>query len=172
MSSTTQATFSVWKILGNLLALLAFAVMAGLGIRTIPTNPRVGWFATITFGTMCVVVVVEIIRISGLDQEQAQDQTPDIKSRLSVRPALVYAATLIVTIFLGLTDHFISESFTQSFPRPGVWLGTFLTTLAFYPLREQKEDFPNFTVWAIACALLGVASVVVSYLKDWIEQLL
>jgi hypothetical protein len=69
-------------------------------------------------------------------------------------------------------DHFISESLTQSFPRPGIWLGTFLTTPAFYPLREQKEDFPNFTVWAIVCALLALASVVVSYLKDWIERVL
>jgi uncharacterized membrane protein YoaK (UPF0700 family) len=85
---------------------------------------------------------------------------------------LVYAGTLIATIVFGVTDNFISESFTQSFPRPGVWLGTFLTTLAFYPLREQKENFPNFTVWAIYCALMGMVSVGLSYLKDWGEQLL
>jgi hypothetical protein len=58
MSSTANATFSAWKILANLLALLAFAVMAGLGFRTIPANPRVGWFAAILFGTMCVVVTL------------------------------------------------------------------------------------------------------------------
>jgi hypothetical protein len=159
MSAT--ATFSVWKILGYLLALLAFVVMAGIGIRTIPANPRGGWFATILFATMGVIAVVEIVRICGLDQ----DQIPEIKAQSGIRQALVHAAALIITIFLGVTDNFISESFTQSFPRPGVWLGTFLTTLAFYPLREQKENFPNFTVWTIACALLGVASVVVSYLK-------
>ena len=168
MSSTANATFSVWKILGNLLALLAFALMMGLGIRTIPTNARVGWFAAIVFGAMCVFVIVEIVRICGLDQ----DQVPDVKSQLDIRQPLVYVGAAIVTIFMGVTDHFISEAFTQSFPRPGVWLGTFLTTLAFYPLREQKEDLPNFKIWAIYCALLGVVSVILSYLKDWIEQVL
>jgi len=168
MSSTANATFSAWKVLEYLLGLLAFAVMAGLGIRTIPTNPRVGWFAAILFGTMCVVVVIEIFRICGLDQ----DQTPTVKTRVKIRRALIYAGSLIVTIFLGLTDHFISASFTNSFPRPGIWLGTFLTTLAFYPLREEKEQFPNFTRWTIYCALMGVASVVISYVGDWGEQLL
>lgn len=167
-TTTTTATFSVWKILGNLLALLIFAVLTGFGVRTIPTNPRVGWFASILFGVMCVGVVFEIIRICGLDA----DKIPDVKAQLNVREALVDVGALVVTIVLGVVDNFISQPFTQSFPRPGVWLGTFLTTLAFYPLREQKKDYPNFTVWAIACALMGVVSVGVSYLKDWIEQLL
>ena len=168
MSATARETFSVWNILSNLLSLMAFAVMAGLGIRTIPKDPRVGWVAAILFGTMCVAVVIKIFRICGLDH----DQTADVKARVNIRPALVYTGSVIVTIFLGVTDHFISESFTQSFPRPGVWLGTFLTTLAFYPLREEKEDFPNFTIWAIFCALMGVLSIVISYLEDWVEQLL
>ena len=168
MSSTANATFSVWKILENLTALLAFAVLAGLGIRTIPTNPRVGWFAAILFGTMCVVAVVEIVRICGLDQ----DQTPAVATRVKVRRSLIYAGSVIVTIFLGIADHFISASFTNSFPRPGVWLGTFLTTLAFYPLREQKDDLPNFTIWTMFCALMGALSVVISYLMDWVDQLL
>jgi hypothetical protein len=172
MSST--ANFSIWKILGNLLALLALAVMAGIGIKTIPTNPRVGWFATVLFGTMCVVAVVEIIRICGLDDPKTLDdsKTSEVKAQLSIRQGLVQAGALLVTVFLGVADNFVSESFAKSFPRPGVWLGTFLTTLAFYPLREQKSDFPNFTVWAIACGLLGVVSVILSYLKDWFEQLL
>lgn len=168
MSSTSHATFSVWKILANLLQLLAFAVLMGLGIRTIPANPRVGWFAAILFGTMCVVVVIELVRICGVDQ----DQTPTVQTGVNIRRALIYAGSLIVTIFLGVTDHFISASFTDSFPRPGVWLGTFLTTLAFYPLRDQKQNFPNFTLWTIFCALMGAVSVVVSYLKDSVEQLL
>jgi uncharacterized membrane protein YoaK (UPF0700 family) len=117
---------------------------------------------------MAVATVVEIVRIRGLDQ----NKVPNVKAKSSIRPALVYAGTLIATIVFGVTDNFISESFTQSFPRPGVWLGTFLTTLAFYPLREQKENFPNFTVWAIYCALMGMVSVGLSYLKDWGEQLL
>ena len=48
----------------------------------------------------------------------------------------------------------------------------FLTTLAFYPLHEQKEDFPNLTLWAIFCALLGMVSVGLSYFIDLLEQFL
>jgi len=168
MSSTANATFSVSKVLKTLLGLLAFAVMAGFGIRRIPTNPREGWFAAILFGIMCVVAVIEIVRICGLDQ----DQSPAVATRVRIRRTLIYTGSIIVTLFLGIADHFISESFTNSFPRPGVWLGTFLTNLAFYPLREQKEDLPNFTIWTIYCALTGVLSVAISYLMDWVDRLL
>ena len=166
MSAT--ATFSVWKLLGKLLTLLAFVVMTALGVRSIPRNPRGGWFAAILFGVMSVAAVVEIVRICGLEP----DKVPSVNAKSGIRSALVYAGTLIATIVLGLTDNFISESFTQSFPRPGVWLGTFLTTLAFYPLHEQKEDFPNLTLWAIFCALLGMVSVGLSYFIDLLEQFL
>jgi hypothetical protein len=167
MSSTSAAHFSVAKVLANLFALMAFAVLFGVGVNTIATNPKVGWFATILFGTMSVAAVIEIIRVCGLDQ----DQIPDVKAQLGIRQSLVYSGALLVTLFLGLADHFISNSFSHSFPRPGIWLGTFLTTLAFYPLREQKGDFPNFTIWTLYCALMGVASVVISYLKDWVQQI-
>ncbi len=166
MSAT--ATFSVWRIVSKLLMLLAFVVLTGIGIRTIPGDPRVGWLATILFGTMGVVTVVEIVRICGVEQKQGHA----VKAPLRLRQTLVYAGTLIITLFLGVTDNVISELFTHSFPRPGVWLGTFLTTLVFYPLREQKENYPNFTFWAIYCALLGMMSVGLSYLKDWIERAL
>lgn len=168
MSLTANAHFSVEKILGNLLALLAFTVMAALGIRMIATKPRVGWFATLLFGTMGVLVIVEIVRNCGLDQ----DQSPNVKAQLSIRRLLVKIGTAIVTIFLGVTDGFIAESFSQSFPRPAVWSGTFLTTLAFYPLRKEKDEIPNFKLWSAWCALLGAASVVISYLTDWVKALL
>ena len=76
---------------------------------------------------------------------------------------------ILATLFLGLTDNFISRLFTDSFPRPGVWLGTFVTTLAFYPLRERTHRDLNFKFWIIFCALMGVAGVVLSYVKDWLE---
>ena len=168
MSSTPNAQFSVEKILGNLLALLAFTVLTAVGIRIIPTNPKVGWFATILFGTMSVLVIVEIVRICGLDQ----DQVPDVKEQLNIQRLLVKIGMGIVTIFFGLVESFLAESFSQSFPRLGVWFSTFVTTLAFYPFRQEKEEIPNFQLWAVRCALLGVISVVISYLKDWLETLL
>lgn len=167
-SSTAGAHFSVEKILGSLLALLAFTVMAAIGIKTIATNPRVGWFATILFGTMGVLAIVEIVRICGLDQ----DQVPDVKAQLSIRRLLVKIGTAIVTIFLGLADGLLAASFSQSFPRPGVWFSTFVTTLAFYPFRHEKEEIPNFKFWVVWCAGMGVISVVISYLTDWMDTLL
>lgn len=168
LPSTAKAHFSVEKIVGNLLALLAFTVMAAIGIRIIPTTPKVGWLATILFGTMSVLVIVEIVRICGLDQ----DQIPDVKEQLNIRRPLLKIGMGIVTIFFGLAENFLAESFSQSFPRLGVWFSTFVTTLAFYPFRHEKEEIPNFELWAVRCALLGVISVVISYLKDWLEALL
>src|SRR6185369_15171185 len=98
-----------------------------------------------------------------------QDRAPVVKSQLSIRRALLPVGVTVVTIFLGLTENVISMFFTDSFARPGVWCGTFVTTLAFYPLREREHQQFNFKFWIIFCALMGVISVGLSYLKDWLE---
>lgn len=142
--------------------LLMFTLLTGLGIVLIPKHPRTGWGCTILFGTMCVLTVIDLVRQCGLDQ----DKVPDVKSQLSIRRALVPVGVTFVTLFLGLAENLISMLFTDSFARVGVWLGTFVTTLAFYPLREQKDL--NFKIWIVFCALMGVASVALSYVKDWL----
>lgn len=168
MSAPAKDQFDIGKILGYLFALLIFALLAGIGLRLIPKNPKVGWFSLVLFGTMCVLTVVEIVRICGLDQ----DQVPEVRSQLNLQRLVLPVGSIIVTLFLGLADNFISFAFTNSFPRPGVWFGTFVTTLALYPLREQEQKDLNFKFWIIFCALMGVASVIVSYVKDWLENVL
>lgn len=167
-SSPAREQFYIGKIVGYLLALLIFAVLTGIGIKLIPQNPRVGWFATLLFGMMCVFAVVEIFRHCGLDQ----DEVTDVHSQLSVRRLLVPVGSILVTVFLGIADNFISIFVTGPFPRSAVWFGTFVTTLAFYPLREKKERDLNFKLWVVYCALMGAASVVISFLKDRLETLL
>ena len=166
MSSTTKDQFYIGTILGTLFGLLIFALLTGIGIRLIPRQPKIGWFSTILFGTMCVVTVFDLIREVSLEQ----DKVPDVNSQLSIRRALIAVGVTVVTLFLGIADEFISFLFTNSFPRPGVWLGTFVTTLAFYPLREEKHA--NFRRWTLVCALLGVASVILSYGKDSLVKIL
>ncbi len=168
--SAANTQFSIWDVFKNLLGLLVFVLLIGWGMRTIPVNPRVGWFATLLFGFMSLLVIVNIVQICGRD-EPSQSTGGRVKSE--TRIAFVQTGTFIVSIFLGIADNFIGGSEHSSFLRPKVWLAAFVTTLAFYPLRgEQKKDLPNFSYWAIYCALAGVLSVVISYLSDWLEKLL
>jgi hypothetical protein len=139
-----------------------FALLTAIGIVLIPRQPRTGWACTILFGTMGVITVVDLVRQCGLQQERVYD----VKSQFSIRRVLVPVGVTFVTLFLGLAENLISMLFTDSFARVGVWLGTFVTTLAFYPLREQKDL--NFKIWVVLCALMGVASVALSYVKDWL----
>lgn len=164
MSSRVKDQFYIGTILGTLLALLIFALLTGIGIRLIPK--RVGWAATILFGTMCVVAVFDLVREISAEE----DKIPDVKSQLSIRRALIAVGVILVTLFLGIADEFISFLFTNSFPRPGVWLGTFVSTLAFYPLREEK--YATFKKWTLVCAVLGVVSVIFSYGKDLLVKIL
>lgn len=165
MSSPPKDQFHIRTFLATLFRLFMFALLTGIGIVLIPKDPKVGWGCTILFGTMGVITLIDLVRQSGLDKAQV----PDTKSKWSIRRALVPAGVTLVTIFLGLADHFISVLFTNSFPRPGIWLGTFVATFAFYPLREGEHKEADFKVWIVFCTLMGVASVSISYLKDWLE---
>lgn len=166
MSSKIKDQFYIGTVFGSLFGLLIFALLTGIGIRLIPRQPKIGWFSTVLFGTMSVVTVFDLVREISAEQEKM----PDVKSQLSIRRALIAVGVILVTLFLGIADEFISFLFTNSFPRPGVWLGTFVTTLAFYPLREEK--YATFKRWTLVCALLGVLSVILSYGKDLLVKTL
>ena len=164
MSSPAKDHFRITPILGALFRLLMFALLTGIGIRLIRTDPKVGWASIVLFGTMGVLTIIDLVRQCGL----GQNHVPQVKSNWSIRRVLVWVGVTLVTILLGLADHFISVMFSKSVPRVGVWFGTFVATLAFYPLRDGEHKEANFKVWIIFCALMGVASVVLSYVKDWL----
>ncbi len=159
----SKVQFSVSHILDNLLGLMIFILMTSWSVRVIGVNPTVGWVATILFGGMSVLMVVEIVRICGADEAPPVD----LKRSQRVRRALVQLGTVIVAIFLGITDVFIAHWLNNSMP--ALWLAAFVTNLAFYPLRgELKRNLPDFRRWAIYCAVMGVGSVVLSYFTDWL----
>jgi hypothetical protein len=106
-------------------------------------------------------MVLDIVRICGAD-EQPRGY---VKPTQRLRQTLVHVGTAAVSIFLGLSEHFISHWLNESVA--ALWVAAFVTNLAFYPLRgEEKRDLPNFRLWAIYCALLAMASVVLSYIGD------
>ena len=160
--------FSVADVLKNLLALLMFVVLTSWAIRAVLLRPRAdAWIAIALFGTMSVLTVINIIRISGLDEQLVTG--PEAKHR-TIRRALMHVGTAIVTLFLGVADQFIAEFLAPSFPPAGTWLGTFLTTLAFYPLRDKEDSELKFREWALYCVLMGWVSVALSYLSDWLRS--
>ncbi len=76
----------------------------------------------------------------------------------------------MLSIFFGLFERLLSSLATVRMPVIGIWLATFVSTLAFYPFRgEQAQDLPTFKLWAIYGALMGVASVGISYLYRWLD---
>src|ERR1044072_434138 len=168
MPSRSKDQFYIGSILASLFVLVLFALLTGIGIVLIPRDPKGGWACTILFGTMGVITVIDIVRQCGLDQ----DKVPDVKSQLSIRRAVVPVGVTLATLFLGFAENLLALLFTASFARAGVWCATFVTTLAFYPLRDHTEQDLNFKYWVILCALMGVASVGLSYVKDWIEIVL
>ena len=166
--ATTQ--FSLAGILGNVCALIAFVFLATMGVKTIAVNQKVGWFATILFGTMGIITLVEIFKVAGMEEPPAGEFT----AKRQIRDTLIKAATLVVTIFLGIADNFIAQWINNAIPRPAaVWLGTFLTTLVFYPLRgEEERRLSSFRTWTFCCILLAWGSVLLSYFSDWLEAFL
>lgn len=158
--------FSVTEIFGSVVALIFFIVLASVNVLIIPVRPRLGWFGTILFGFMTVVTLVDIVKLCGADEPPA-----DLKLSQRFRVALVRVGTVIVTLFMGIGEGLFSEWMNGS--AIAVWSATFVTTLAFYPLRrEQEREVSSFRLWTIYCALLGVGAVVLSYLADWLRAIL
>ncbi len=76
----------------------------------------------------------------------------------------------MLSIFFGLLERLLSSLATVRMPIIGIWLATFVSTLAFYPFRgKQAEDIPTFKIWIIYCALMGVASIGMSYVSRWLD---
>ena len=162
----SKPRFSVTEIVGSVLALMVFIVLTSWGVLLIPVHPRVGWFATILFGLMAVLTILDIVKISGADEPPA-----DLKLSQRFRYSLVRVGTVIVTLFLGLGEAFFTQWMNGSVI--AVWFATFVTTMAFYPLRgEEQRHVSSFRLWAIYCALMGLGAVVLSYFADWLRTIL
>ena len=89
-------------------------------------------------------------------------------TRVNIRSSLVWSGTIIVSIFLGVLARILAERAFVRLPVIGVWLATFLVTLAFYPFRgkEEQEVLPTLKLWSLYCAGCGVISIGISQLSQ------
>jgi len=135
-----------------------------LSLMVIRSSPRTGWAGVLLFGVMTILAVVELVKVR--DHKIVRGDG----TRANVRTSLIWSGTIMLSIFFGLLEQFLSRLAIVRMPVIGIWLATFVSTLAFYPFRgEQAQDFPTFKLWAIYCALMGVASLGISALSRWLD---
>ncbi len=144
-------------------------VVAGLGsftvlsLMVIRSSPRTGWLGFFLFGVMTILAAFELVRLR--DHKVVKGQG----TRANIRTSLIWSGTILLCIFFGLIAQLLSTFAIVRLPYIQIWLATFLSTLAFYPFRgKQAQDFPTFKLWAIYCALMGVVSLVISFLFRWL----
>lgn len=147
--------------------ILVFAGLAGcllLSVVVTRSNPRTGWFGVLLFGVMTSLAAFELAQVRNYNIVRGEGV------RANVRTSLIWSGTFMVAVFLGLLERLLSSLTIVRVPLIGVWLATFVTTLAFYPFRgEQKQDLPTFKIWVVYCALMGIASLGMSYLFRWLH---
>jgi hypothetical protein len=163
-AGSSNVQFSVSEILDRLFGLMVFVIGTTWSVKTIAIDPKAGWGGTIIFGAASVLMVVEIVKICSADEAPPVE----VKPKQRFRRALVQAGTIIVSIFLGLSEVFISHWLHNS--TLALWFAAFVTTLAFYPLRDEHEkSLRSFRLWAIYCAVLAVFSVILSYVSEGLQ---
>lgn len=135
-----------------------------LSLMATRSSPRTGWSGVILFGLMTILAVFELVKVR--DHKIVKGEG----TRANIRTSLIWTGTIMLSIFFGVLERLLSSLAIVRVPVIGIWLATFVSTLAFYPFRgEQAEDLPTFKIWAVYCALMGVASVGVSYLSRWLD---
>ena len=94
------------------------------------------------------------------------------KARLgSTKSHLVTIWTIFAAILIGTASNLVTEKIEgRVIPSIAVWLCSFFFTLLFYPFQKGRKDgIPEFPLWAVYSAIMGVVSVAIFYLKDWLR---
>ena len=147
--------------------ILVMAGLAGcmlLSLMATRSTPRTGWSGVLLFGVMTVLAAFELVKVRDYKIVRGKG------TRANVRTSLIWSGTIMISIFFGLLERLLSSLAIVRMPVFGIWLATFVSTLAFYPFRgEQAQDIPTFKLWVIYCALMGVASLGVSGLYRWLD---
>ena len=145
-------------------------VAAGLGgflvvsVLATRSSPRTGLFGVLLFGVMTILAAVDLVKLRN--HKIVKGEGP----RANVRTSLIWAGSIMVSIFFGLLERLLTTFTAVRMPVFGIWLGTFVSTLAFYPFRGKlAQDIPTFNIWVIYCALMGFASLGMSYLFRWLD---
>ena len=157
--STTR--FELTKRILVAAGLGGFLVVSVLATRS---SPRTGLFGVLLFGVMTILAAVDLVKLR--DHKIVRGEG----TRANVRTSLIWSGTFMVSIFFGLLERLLSSFVGLRMPLFGIWLGTFVSTLAFYPFRGKlAQDIPTFNIWVIYCALMGFASLGLSYLFRWLD---
>jgi hypothetical protein len=147
--------------------ILVLAGLAGfmlLSLMVTRSSPRTGWSGVLLFGVMTILAALEVVKVRNHKIVKGEGTTAN------ARTSLIWTGTIVISIFLGLLEHVLSKLAIPRMPAIGLWLATFVSTLAFYPFRgEQAQDFPTFKLWAIYCALMGFVSLGFSVLSRWLN---
>jgi hypothetical protein len=153
-----------FELMKRVLVVVGLASFMLLGLMVTGSNPKTGWFGVVLFGTMTILAAIELVKLR--DHKIVQGEG----TRANVRATLIWSGTISLSIFFGLLEAVLSKLAIFRMPVIGIWLTTFVSTLAFYPFRgEQAREFPTFKLWAIYCALMGVVSLGMSDLYRWLD---
>jgi len=148
----------------RILVVVGLASFMLLGLMVTGSNPKTGWSGVALFGTMTILAAIELVKLR--DHKIVKGEG----TRANVRASLIWSGTIGLSIFFGLLEAVLSNLAIFSMPIIGIWLTTFVSTLAFYPFRgEQAKDIPTLKLWVIYCALMGVVSLGVSDLYRWLD---
>ena len=146
------------------LAVVGLAGFMLLSLMVTRSNPKTGWSGVVLFGVMTILAAMELVKLR--DHKIIKGEG----TRANARATLIWSGTISLSIFFGLLEAVLSNLAIFRMPIIGIWLTTFVSTLAFYPFRgEQATEFPTFKLWAIYCALMGVVSLGMSDLYRWLD---
>lgn len=165
--SRAQENLSItrFEFTKRLLVAVGLGCLLLLCLMLIRSSPRTGWFGGLVFGVMTLLAAYDLFKIR--DHRIVKGEG----IRANIRSSLIWTGTFIVTLFFGLLERILAEFAFGRLPILGIWLATFVTSLAFYPFRgkEAREELPTLQLWALYCALAGVLSIGIAQFSRWLD---
>lgn len=144
--------------------LIFFALLTLWALSGVRRNLFAAREAVVVFGSFFVVTLIGLLLLPR-----------DIKrktirgKRLTIKSAYLGIGSFVVLVLLeGFSEFFIySRARTWQI---ALWVGTFVSTAAFYPFRnrEEKEFAPNFILWLIYSAAAGFLALALMYIFVWV----
>ena len=136
-----------------------------LGLIVTRSNPRTGWFGVLLFGVMTTLAAYDLFTLRNHKIVKGEG------SGVNIRSSLIWSGTILISLFFGVLERILAELAIVRLSVMGLWLATFVVTLAFYPFRgkEVQDDIPTFKIWILFSAIMGVVSIGASHLSRWLD---
>jgi hypothetical protein len=118
------------------------------------------WAGVMIFGGFSLVAAWEIAKL----RKKKVIRSP---LRQGFKASFHWVGSIAIALLFGLGGELIATSLDGLRLGVAIWVGAFVSTLAFYPFRgDQKNDFPTFPLWLIYCAVNSSFSVGISMLSS------